>query len=330
MRKILLTLMIGALFIGAGLAVAAPINNQTHSGGLSATVSGSAPVIDSIGIWDNTAGAWSNVLDVNTEIWIYVNVSDQDTIDNIETIDLSFYDLDYVTSTLSGYHYSFNYTDYNPDDGDVEYTANPGVTGDFAEINPTDFASIVVANLNTPLNVNVNSQNTESYIFSFILDDVAHESFEWTIAATVTDANANTDSVTLISVAEINAYVSMDYTASGGGYDFSWSGAAGDSNLVDTFSVTVTSNDAYSLSAAYAGDWNHTTEPFTYTPNLKVGTTPGSAVAVTAGSYALFYSGTGLNYNAAVTNWNLYLTLPSNMVQGSYAGPTIYIRGTNS
>ena len=101
--------------------------------------------------------------------------------------------------------------------------------------------------------------------------------------------------------------------------------------MVDTFDVTVTSNDQYEIDAMYLGTWNHTEIPaYTYAANLAIGTTIPSATPLT-GVYTNFYTSSIDIFDTHVTNWEAYLlSLPADMVQGTYTGPTIYIRATNA
>ena len=319
-RKSMIAIIMSFAFVSMAIGVIAtdtlPI---TGNGTGTATVTNSGPSLTGTAI--NDGGGWITNLGVLTEYYFYVNVTDLNTLDDIKAVTLELWVSGQQAADDPLYRYKFRYDETDNGDG--------GFAGTWSQTMPTAGSYLTQLACSTPA---LTTATSGSYVFAVSLYTIA-KAGSWNYNATTTD-NASVKATALTKTFSVYKYMLMTYDTGGGSQNFAWTGALGAQNVVDTFDVTVTSNTAYTMSAAYENRFYNASTGTTWSnePSLEVkfelnpivtvlnsttlGFTPWRTFIITGGVIDM------------TTTHNLYLDFESALPSLTYTGVTIYIRAT--
>jgi hypothetical protein len=315
--KILMTAIMCFALVSTAISVMATDSvPAVQSGTGTATVSNTGPAVTGHRI--NSGAGWVANLDVNTQYFFYVNVSDVNTLTDIASVTMEIYVPTFEAVDNVKQRYKFTYT---------ETTTGDGVfAGTWAQIMPTTGSYIASGASTTPA---LTTANSGSYVFAITLHKTATAT-TWRFNATVTDSAGAKASIAFRTF-NIYKYVEMTYDTGGGSQNFAWAATPGTQDVADTFNVIVTSNVGYTLSAAYENRfYNATTgETWANEPSLEVIYSSVGKFAVTnvTSSYASWMSFSSFGENQ-VTPHTLYLDFETGLPALTYTGVTIYIRAS--
>lgn len=297
-----------AIIVTAGAVIAQHSAPVPQSGNGTVTIFNAGPSIPSMAVNDTTS--WVTSVNVNTETHFYVNVSDTNTIDDIKEVTLDLYRSGFVNANDPTYHYKFRYTETTQNDDTI--------LGIWEQQSPT-VGTYLIGGIPP---VDVDSENG-TYVFRTTFNKTAIAG-NWTMFVKIYDSGNNLREKS--GTFGIYKYVEMTYSASSG-MNFEWNDVVpGSQNVNAPFTVTVTANSIYTLSAAYAN--NFTNGTVSWEPVLEVSnvlTVPVGNIT-TDGYTTWFTSTTGAYYSN--TGHKMFLDIPDVLPLLSYTGVTIYIQAS--
>jgi len=273
-----------------------------------ATVSNTAPSISNIWITETTGTPVSS-LDPATEYYIIVNVTDSNSLKDIENITLTLYNNSLNSPDSTRYHYTFKF------DND---------TLSFSEIGPGN-THLITADCSYPTLTNVYG----NYTFAIRLNETAIPS-TWVLWVNVTDSAGNKVSKNVTF--SVNEYISASLDDS----SLTFSGSPGTNDVPASENptvVTVKSNVNFSIQVKGSGDFVGSTDssftiPLSYltfdddsTPSESTET--GLAEKSCDTVYQILYSNVGYGYNVA-KNIYWFLDIPNGILAQEYT-TTIYV-----
>lgn len=308
---ILVCLIVASVASGV-LALDSP--PQVWFGTGTVTVTNVGPTMPSIGVNDTVF--WATNIDVNSEIHFYVNVSDLNTIDDIKNVTIDINPPGFVNYDGATYHYRFKY---------IETTTNDSViSGSWTQVFTSSGPTYLnVASCVAPTNA---ASSTGTYVFSATLNKTASAE-NWIYYAKAYDSSGAFAEHS--SSFNIYKYLEMSYSATSG-LNFAWNSVTpGAVDVVAPFTVTVTANTVYSLSAAYENSFYNSTTGTGWgvDPSLEVNFTSKTTVTNYTISNATWYTSTGGGYQF-VTSHKMLLDVPAVLPILNYTGVTIYIRAS--
>ena len=313
MNKIIPVLMC-AVMMTAGIVVLA--DSVTESGGGNVTLTTKAPVVDSYS-WFVPGKGWNATIDPNTEFHVYVNVSDQDTLNDIAEVSMEFFRNTAGTDNKY-YGYKIVYTETATFDGDID--------GTFAQVLPSSGTFIVN---NVTLNQlpvgNHFSQGVHSYIFALSSDNLAQKG-TWKIQAKATDSEGKSHTLTSGAIATMNTYLVLNDNSLGAGLNWPLGSAT------DSFYTNVTSNGGYTLAVNVTGAFVWSVDPtYQFTPTFTIKELMSNPPAYTlTDTLQIWYT----SPNTVLVDNNrthdvVISGLPTNMPGGEYSGITFNMVVTN-
>lgn len=316
-RKSMVAIIVSFAMVGMAIGVIATDTAPIELNGTgTATVNNAGPNITALAIEDGTD--WVTSLDVNTEYYFYVNVTDSNTLDDLTLITLELWVPGYQASNTPTYRYKFIYTETAQHDGVF--------AGTWAQIYPTAGAYLNAGACATP---SLTTDFSGSYVFAFYMERSA-KAGSWSFNASVTDISSNKMTIPAKAFT-VYKYLEMTYDTGGGSMDFTWIGATGAVDLADTFTVTTTSNTQYTLAMAYENRFTNVSTGTTWNnePSLQVrySTSPPVTLTNVTGGYANWTS-FNIPIIGHVTSHTIYLDYEGVLPALTYTGVTIYIRAS--
>ena len=287
------------------------------SGAGTATVTNIAPSVDSTAV--NDGGGWVTSLDVLTEYYFYVNVTDNNLLDDMKSVTMEFRLAGKETADDPIHRYKFRYTETTPNNGTFG--------GVWEQIMPTAGSYLNIAACTTPA---LTTDTSGFYVFAVSLYTIAEAGNTWFYNATITD-NASAKTTVAAETYTVYKYIEMSYDSDGvGGVNFAWAGSPGDVNVSDSFDVDVTSNAPYFLAAAYQDRFYNATNDWKWSnePSLEVNTEtlPKYALTNETVEYQDWWNTTSVPALNQITTHTIYLDFESVLPLLTYTGVTIYIQ----
>ncbi|MBA3044809.1 MAG: hypothetical protein FP824_01195 [Euryarchaeota archaeon] len=316
--KSAISIIICFAFVSTAVSVMATDTGPITSNGTgTATVSNTGPSLTGTRINDGVG--WVANLDVNTQYFFYVNVSDVNTLDDIASVTMEIYIPTFETADNVKQRYKFRYDETT--NGDSVFA------GTWTQIMPTTGSYIASGACLTP---GLTTSNSGSYVFA-ITPYSTSLATTWRFNASVTDSTGAKASI-VYRTFSFYKYLEMSYDTGGGSQNFAWSGLPGTQNVADTFDVTVTSNVIYTLSAAYENRFYNATNGVKWAnePSLEVQyyTYPKVALTNVTSSYTNWITILTPIGENQVTTHTIYLDFEYVLPALTYTGVTIYIRAS--
>ena len=317
--KSMIAIILSFAFVSMAVGVmAADMGPIISNGTGTATVNNAGPSITATAIKDG--GAWVGSINVNIEYDFYVNVSDANFLDDISQVTLEMWVDGKETANNPNYRYKFIYVETTPIDGVFG--------GTWTQLYPTPGTTYInIVTSATPAATNVAAG---SYVFVVKVEKSA-QALSWKYNATVTDSSG-VKATSAFKFFNIYKYIEMSYDTDGlGSQNFAWTGLPGSQNVPDTFDVTVTSNSAYTMSAAYQNRFYNaiSEENWANEPSLEVdytGSLRQTLGNMTYVSWRTFSVSGGVI--GQTTSHTLYLDFETVLRNQVYTGVTIYIRAS--
>ncbi|MBN2048206.1 MAG: hypothetical protein JW750_10220 [Anaerolineaceae bacterium] len=316
------------------------------------TASNAAPTITSVTLQATGGGSTTSSMDPLTEYWIEIVAADNNTIDDIEQIDV------YIFYDSNGGQDGVGDGTFDSDENAVFKWVKTGSVWSFEKgATSTTWALGTTNASETPASMNVTEGE---WNLSFVPGKLAVEaaaaggaSPEWDIYVKVTDASSSIAELTSYTKA-MTAYSELSMSAATMNFGaVSLGGTAGIQDAGNKINTVVIANDTHSLGVATEATWTTGTKNITLDPsgtpdapgefalNIDDGTSgsgiPTTNQAVTSSSVTIVDHGadartsTADGADEATSNVDLYmsLTLASSGIDiGSYTG-TITFAVTN-
>ncbi len=323
MKKLALILV--ALLLIPTIALVRVASEQAVSGQL--TVGNTAPTINGIDITDTSNVSVSSI-NANTEYWIYISISDSNTLADIKNITVYLFHGDKYTDPPGSYALNNSYA-FAWVNGSGWKELGPDSTGTPSDTTPSGYDHIP-GTCAVPSDF---SASTGQWKLSFKVSKIAEDTGAtntWYVNVTVYDnaSTPNTDNIE--STFDVNFYSEISVNAT----LVTWAGSPGATGLSPNGTTTYTfiCNDAYNITAKgtdftsgtnVIGVGNFTVDDDS-TPDE--GTETGVAELQLSTTYQTFIENVGVSTTETGDDKDFwwFADIPATVAEGTYTG-TLYI-----